>query len=735
MILKEPVGNTCNIPVHNYFDVLGQRITEKYRTMYVTISGLNLFLMVLGMPDIFLEITNFYSQVSNLVNREFGLFQNKFLCEDRNENMLHISQNQIHLPQVLEKIKGQRANAGEGISESLGMVSDLVSFYLDFSVKKILETSVGMLISVGNESNSCVTNLMPRQPAVEYLTYREKILGELPGRIMKWENRLKNSHRKTSLYRESFTKFKEEIILQTDSMTEYLASNIWKFESLINLKVDTILQSENQMNPQGNLVLQTENMGEQQINMILQSKSVKSQQDNMIPQSKNLIDRKADTALQIENVENQQTNTILRSDSVKHMRGNTTLQSESFKYLQRNTVLQIQNLTETNNNIALQNNCQVVSQGNIIQHRESLTGLKSHSIMHSESLINPNKNFILQAENLISPQKKIITRDESKEKSEDTVIMQEKLIEETQADIWNNKVLTEIQTTAVRQNETFSQVQGDNIPQKNADTDVGKTYRDNREKFYDGNEIDVVNNHQLFHYLNQVNQKNLEMQKRLEQIVQNMPQKTLMAIDKKEALRKSLLALKHPEKALSEIEMSSRESLVKTDPKIQSMLCLVEEDIRLLLEEVMAYPGKGQGNMFHITKTDIGELNHFLYERAETSQSFGEETFIVHKEQSIQKEVSEEILQKAIDSYVKSTATAKEGVACLEKISSQEKTAKEEMVRKKTVEITREEIQENSRILMQNMEEMLRTQMDIVSDRVVKDLERRLKNDQRRRGY
>lgn len=179
---------------------------------------------------------------------------------------------------------------------------------------------------------------------------------------------------------------------------------------------------------------------------------------------------------------------------------------------------------------------------------------------------------------------------------------------------------------------------------------------------------------ELYNYLNKVNRNNREI---------------AFAIENKNSMEETLYQ-------------------DKSDIRIRNMLSLADENTRTLLKEVMAYPKKGGGDKFSITETDPGGFNHFLHKMTEVEE-------VLHrKEESL--EDSFQLVHKTQE------------VRTVSKFHETEIMEKVKMERERTD-------RESHKRLLTNMEEMIRDKMEVVSDRVYRDLERKFKSDQRRRGY
>lgn len=231
---------------------------------------------------------------------------------------------------------------------------------------------------------------------------------------------------------------------------------------------------------------------------------------------------------------------------------------------------------------------------------------------------------------------------------------------------------------------------------------------------------------ELFDYLREINHNNREMQKRFMQIHTESPGENSFVIDKKTSMEQMVSALKNPGQVLFEIENVSEEKLYqnKADIRIQNMLSLTDENTRTLLKEVMEYPQKGGGDKFSIIETDQGGFNRFLNKVTEVfdvltreEKSPGDSFELVHKTQDVREKVITEMVQEIVNSGSKS--------AYLKEADVIEKVRKE---RERTD-------RENHKLLLTNVEEMIRNKMEIVSGQVYRDLERKFKSDQRRRGY
>lgn len=491
------------------------------------------------------------------------------------------------------------------------------------------------------------------------------------------------------------------IVEYSRGFSEYKRNFIWQRERLSESKKEIILQRGKQSESIKELILKSENPAEPKGEIVKPSRYFLYIKRDFIQQREKQSEWKKEFILQRGKLSEPIKELIQRSEMLAESKREIIKQSKMFSEFKIGLIQRIEKQSELKENIIQQSRIlpelkreliqrvkkQPEQRGDLIQRsrilpestRENFAKPKMTAVLTHIKQINFDSKIILRGDNYLNLWDKTTLKTKSTMNLRDSAV-------------WQTKEMANLHGSSTRQTESLTEPMEDTTrkeeplihlpdqPKPQADAIQPKQGQTDDQK--------------LFQYLCEINEHNLKMQRRLEQIKPEAQNEIPFAIDKKEARKKSLLALKDPEKVLMEIEMSGGNPMSKTDSKIQSILNLADQDTRLLLEDVMAYPKTGQGRAFQITETDMGELNHFLREMAEEPPGFQE---ISRETEKIQRDAEE--------------------------------------IRKETVKITREEMEKNSRVLMQNVEELLQSKMESVSDRVYRELERRLKNDQRRRGY
>lgn len=540
----------------------------------------------------------------------------------------------------------------------------------------------------------------------ELILQREKLLQPIKESILRRE---KPTESKGEIVKPSryFSDIKREFIQQREKQSEWKKVLILQRGKLSEPIKESILRSETMADSKGEIIKQSKMFSEFKIGFIQKSEKQSELKGNIIQQSRILPEPKRELIQRVEKLAELRGDIIQRSRTLPESTRESILQTGNLAKTQTERILQDRNMAETQTEHILQDGNLTEIKRELLLKREYFPKSKTAAVLTDKKQVNFDSEIIMPRNNHLNLWDKTTLKMKSTTNLRDNAVWQtkemanlhgssirhpESLTELKEGFTFQNENLTTLQKNIPRQDKRFTEPVGDTIrkeeplihlpdqPKPQADAIQPKSGQTDDQK--------------LFQYLCEINEHNLKMQRRLEQIKPEVQNEILFAIDKKEARKKSLLALKDPEKVLMEIDMSGGNPMSKTDSKVQSILNLADQDTRLLLEDVMAYPKTGQGRAFHITETDMGELNHFLREMAEEPPGF--------------QEISRETEKSQRDA---------------------------EEIRKETVKITREEMEKNSRVLMQNVEELLQSKMDSVSDRVYRELERRLKNDQRRRGY
>ena len=521
---------------------------------------------------------------------------------------------------------------------------------------------------------------------------RSENLAEQKGEIVKPSRYFSDIKREFIQQREKQSEWKKVLILQRGKLSEPIKESILRSETMADskgeiikqskifseFKIGLIQRSEKQSELKGNIIQQSRILPEPKRELIQRVEKLAELRGDIIQRSRTLPESTRESILQTGNLAEPQTEYILQERNLAETQTERILQDRNLTEIKKELLLKREYFPKSKTDAVLTDKKQVNFDSEIIMRRDNHLNLWDNTTLKTQSTTNLQYNAVLQTKEMAN--------------LHGSIRQTEGLTEQKESFTFQNDNLTTLQKNIPRQDKRFTEPMGDTTqkeeplihlpdqPKPQADTIQPKSGQTDDQK--------------LFQYLSQVNEHNLKMQRRLEQIKPEAQNEIPFAIDKKEARKKSLLALKDPEKVLMEIDRSGGNPMSKTDSKIQSILNLADQDTRLLLEDVMAYPKTGQGRAFQITETDMGELNHFLRKAAEEPPGF--------------QEISRETEKSQRDA---------------------------EEIRKETVKITREEMEKNSRILMQNVEELLQSKMESVSDRVYRELERRLKNDQRRRGY
>ena len=278
--------------------------------------------------------------------------------------------------------------------------------------------------------------------------------------------------------------------------------------------------------------------------------------------------------------------------------------------------------------------------------------------------------------------------------------------------------------------------------------------------------------------LDQVNLHNLHMKRLLEQENLKNVQETLpkqIVVDQTRARQSALRALEDPQTVLREIYDNAHAVEEKPSDETERILRIMDENTQHLYKGLLGYPESpqdpdgmetGTEADIHVKagtaavsverpgissrdtdhRTDNAKQEQFQYyidpdhvdlvvRRVGENESAGFEAIdFVHKpEQQMPSEFIEVLEGKAVN--VEQSPGGKELQMELQAQIRQEQAEQKKILQRQLQEIERKLYSESEEQLTRMMDRSLKSQVHAISDIVYRELERRLKNEQRRRGY
>ena len=278
--------------------------------------------------------------------------------------------------------------------------------------------------------------------------------------------------------------------------------------------------------------------------------------------------------------------------------------------------------------------------------------------------------------------------------------------------------------------------------------------------------------------LDQVNLHNLHMKRLLEQENLKNVQETLpkqIVVDQTRARQSALRALEDPQTVLREIYDNAHAVEEKPFDETERILRIMDENTQHLYKGLLGYPESpqdpdgmetGTEADIHVKagtaavsverpgissrdtdhRTDNAKQEQFQYyidpdhvdlavRRVGENESAGFEAIdFVHKpEQQMPSEFIEVLEGKAVN--VEQSPGGKELQMELQAQIRQEQAEQKKILQRQLQEIERKLYSESEEQLTRMMDRSLKSQVHAISDIVYRELERRLKNEQRRRGY
>ena len=278
--------------------------------------------------------------------------------------------------------------------------------------------------------------------------------------------------------------------------------------------------------------------------------------------------------------------------------------------------------------------------------------------------------------------------------------------------------------------------------------------------------------------LDQVNLHNLHMKRLLEQEnlenAQGMPPKQIV-VDQTRARQSAFRALEDPHAVLREIYDNAHAVEEKPSDEIERILRITDENTQLFYKRLLGYPespqdpdGMTAGTEADITakagiaavsverleissqasnhRTDNAEQGQLQYHidpdqcnlavrRVGEGEAAGFEAIdFAHKpEQQMPPEFLDVLEGKAVNA--EQISGSKELQMELQAQIRQEQAEQKKFLQRQLQEIERRLYSESEEQLTRMMDRSLKSQVHVISDIVYRELERRLKNEQRRRGY